>query len=121
MRPVEESGDPGVDGAKSTHQIPDVCVLGSKCGRQLVEDERDVAGPPLQGDISPDVAEDALPDVAVGVHEPGEDDHPGGVDHLGAVDGQTGPDCGYPVLFDENVGFGEVSDLRGRARARSRP
>ena len=52
-----------------------------------------------------------FPDVAVGVDEPGEDDHPGGIDHLGAVDCQTWPDRGYPVVFDENVGFGEVADL----------
>src|SRR5690606_3901648 len=97
--------------AQGRDEVADVGVLGTEGGRQLVEHEGDVGGAAFEGHVGADVAEDALPDVAVGVDEPGHHDHAPGVDHLRLVHRQVGSDLADHLAFDEDVGGGEVADL----------
>ena len=71
-----------------------------------MEDEGDVTGPPFEGNVGPDVAEEALPDVAVSVDESRHDDHPGSVDHLRLSVGEIAARLRDSATLDQDVGVG---------------
>ena len=103
VRPVEQRRDTRIDRPERRDQVADVRILGSERRCELVQDERDVAGPSFQRDVGPDVAEQALPDVTVGVDEPGHDDHVRRVDDLHLPVRQRWAHGDDPVAFDEHV------------------
>ncbi len=83
-----------------------------------MEDERDVAGAPLQGDVGADVAQQSLPDVTVGVDEARHHDHPRGVDHLGIGSTEVTTHGNDLRGLDQDVSGGEVAGtVHGEHRA----
>ena len=109
--PVQERRDPRVDSAECREQVADVRVLRPERRRQLVQDERDVAGPALERDVRADVPQEPLPDVTVGVDEPGHDDHPRRVDRLGVRGHEVGTDLDDRAAVDQDVRGREVADV----------
>ena len=103
MAPSAESRSPMYD------------VLRPERGRQLVQYERDVAGPPLQRNVGSDVAKEALPDVPMAIDEARHHDHARCIDHLGLRGHQTGTDLDDLVPLDQDVGGGEVTNVRVEA------
>ena len=112
VRPVEQRRDPGVDRAERRDEVADVGVLGSERRRELVQHVRDVARPTLERDVGADVAQQAFPDVTVGVDEPGHHDHAGGVDHLGVAAVRSRPTSTIAVPVDQHVAARQIPDRR---------
>ena len=61
-------------------------------------------------DVVPIVANEGLPQVAVGVDEPGHDDRVGGIDDLGASSSQRRPHLADDPILDQDVGRDHVAN-----------
>ncbi len=109
VRPVEERGDAGVDGAVGAHEVAGIGVLRpvDRC-----EHAEDVAEVVVEQRVGGDVAEDAFPDVAVRVDEPRHHDGVGGVDHVGVADRDVGRDGLDLRAFDQDVGLAVIAERR---------
>src|SRR5205085_5950669 len=90
-------------------QVPDVDVLGPVVAADAPEHDREVM---VEGAAGEHAAHRRLPRVSVGVDESGDDDRPGGVDHLGPAGFEVASDgCDLAVL-DKNVAGRDLADLR---------
>ena len=72
MRPVEQRGDAGVDGAQGANEIASIGIFGSI---PCPGGSGNVSLIVTEQTIGEDTAQDALPDVSVRIHEPWHDDH----------------------------------------------
>ena len=106
VRPVQQSGDAGVDALERTPQVAGIDVLGPVVGRERVQDSREVLA---QSVIGGTAADRRLPGVAMSVDEAWDDDVARGLEYLGALGAQVEAYCGNPVFLDENVGTGHVA------------
>ena len=105
-------GDPGVDRPERRQQVAGVGVLGPERRRQLVQHERDVAGPTLERHVGADVAQRPLPRCGGGCRRsPGITIIP--VASMTSASPPSSPrsDRDDPVALDEDVAVGEVADL----------
>jgi hypothetical protein len=111
VRPVGDCGDAGVERLECAPERAGVDVLGSVVGREAGDHGGEVA---RQGGLAGAAADRALPDVAVGVDQAGQDEASGRVDRarVGSVGCEAGADRGDPTAAYEQVRCGEVS--RGR-------
>ena len=107
VRPVEHRRHARVDRLERAEVVPGVDVLGAVGGRELVEDDVEVAG---EADVRRDPADHGLPGVAVRVDEARHDDAARGVDHLGVADLERRADGGDPIVLDQDVAAEDVAD-----------
>src|SRR6185503_12126926 len=80
VRPVDDGGDSGVERLQRAQVVADVDVLGSVSRAEGADDRAEVLIQRARGHAAP---QRGLPQVPVGVDEPGGDDAPGRVDDLG--------------------------------------
>ncbi|CAA9330577.1 MAG: hypothetical protein AVDCRST_MAG56-7376 [uncultured Cytophagales bacterium] len=106
MRPVEYGGNAGIDCFQAPQQVAQVYVLGPVGGRQRPQHVLQVLHQRPVGGHSP---ERRFPEVAVGIHQTGHDDHARGINHLAICRGKGRADGGNGGAFQEYVCLGEVA------------
>ena len=111
MRPVGNSGDPGVQGLQGAPQRAGVDVFRGALQGDSGQHGGPVAG---AGDLGGVAADGALPDVPVGVHHAGDDQAAGRVDHLRLSRRglQVLADSGDHAIGDKDVAGGQVAQMR---------
>src|SRR5690348_16555046 len=92
MGPVEDGSDPGIDRAQRADQVPGIHILRAIDWREDVQDERQIAHLTFKRVVYADVAQDAFPQMAVGIYEARHDDHVRGIDDFGIARRQVWPD-----------------------------
>ena len=107
--PIDERGDARVRAFERTPQVAGVYVVGPVVRRELVEDAAEVRTEGVIRGAGPDRR---LPGVPMRVDEARDDDVAGGIDGPGSVGGQVAADLGDPVILDEDVGAGHLTELR---------
>ncbi len=102
LTPVDHRGDSCLRGAEQPDQRGGVDVVGRAMGSVR-------SGMSSNGRVA-EAAEQRLPDVPVGVHEPRHDDGVPSVDQLGVTGPHPRADLGDRVAVDQHVGLVVVAD-----------
>src|SRR6266852_3794381 len=111
MGPIENRSYPGINGPQGADQISRVYILRAVSGGKDVQDKRQIANLTLKGVIYANVAQDALPEVTMGIDKPRHDDHVRGIDDLGVARPEVWSDrCNFRPL-DEDIGPPKVAEF----------
>ncbi len=98
IAPVDHGGDARLERLEQPHQRGGVDVVSHVVARHVGVGRRN------------DVAIEGLPQVAVGVDEPGHDDRAGGIDDLGASSSQRRTHLADDPILDQYVCLDHVAD-----------
>ena len=107
VRPVEHAGDARVDRAEGAEEVARIGILRRVDGAERLLHHVDVVA---ERSVGQNVAQDALPHVAVGIDEARHHDGVRGVDHLGIGGADVRPHRRDLAAFHQHVGLLEVAD-----------
>ena len=108
MRPVEQRRDSGVERFERPCVVADVHVLGAVVEPDLPEHVGEVR---VEGAAREHAAHRGLPRVAMRVDEPGQDELPGRVHHLGVSELERWADLDDLAVLDQDVGVRQLADV----------
>jgi hypothetical protein len=107
VRPIQHSGDAGIDGAKGSEQIADIDIVRAIARRHRLQDDFQINEKiPFRNHR----AELRLPGVPVGVDQTGKNELVGCIDHVGVGARQIGAHRLDPATVDQHVAGLELAD-----------